>query len=148
MLEVALKTSILSMIIASFKDMIDTAMCVASRVFPFANKTLYVAGLAKNIFKPSDILTTSSLTRGLASLRSPALFLPPFTTFSKTSFFSMIVPGFLTLHSKEVLVFALDIGHPDMPQTKMQSSDNSFLETLLKSMSFAISSTVLNLFSK
>ncbi len=37
MQDIVIKTSILAIVLASFKDMLDTAMFVASRIFPFMN---------------------------------------------------------------------------------------------------------------
>lgn len=83
--DILIEYSITRIVLAAFKDMIDTAMFVASRMFPFMRKTLYVPGIMDNVFQPTSVMSTASVVRGLASLRAPALFAAPFSNPKKAS---------------------------------------------------------------
>ncbi len=102
----------------------------------------------KNLFKTAPVLATASLTRGIASLRNPGLFSPPFSNFEKSEYQSMLIVGSMTCGSKDVVVFGFDVGHPELPQTVDDSKSKTFMEKCLHSVMSAISACMIDFVAK
>ena len=60
----------------------------------------------------------------------------------------MILSGILMNCSKDVVVFALDVAHPDLPQTIEQASSRVFMEKCLKGLMASVAATMISFVSK